>query len=1140
VEEFITPEYKVAVSEVLSNALHGQDTSSFEFPLFTKNGGRVDVLLNATPRRDANGDIKGVVGMGQDIIDRKKAEAETALMAEEMHNLIDTANAPIFGIDKEGRVNKWNKKSAELVGYTVDEVMGKDLVQEFISPEYRGAVKAVLDDAFAGLVTSAFEFSLFSKSGVPIELLLNANPRRDATGDIVGVVGVGQDMTEKRKAMETEVDLSKAKAANDAKSQFLANMSHEMRTPLNGVIGVNQLLLETLLDDEQRELAHMTKTSADSLLSLINDILDLTRVESGKLELEYFDFDVRNTVEDAIDSVIMKAVSKNIEVICAMDTRTPIRLRGDGDRLKQVVLNLLSNAIKFTPSGEVEVRTELESETATHHVMKFSVRDTGIGIPLHAQSKLFSRFSQVDSSTTRNYGGTGLGLAISKQLVELMSGTMGVTSTSGKGSTFWFRVVLEKARTLCEEVRQLPSTMCPMLVVSKNNSVRNMLTGYLEAWGADVSAAADESEAQIYLNARPAVTAILSLSLPEYTLDALQPFLDYITSSITIVRFWIIYCPINFVGKIRSLVAELAESFAAKDDTLAAHAARGIVIMSKPVRQAVLYDCLTQLHTDGYYRRESGEAGVDGINVTDEVRARHQLARTAPQSIAEVQGAADNVYERVVKCQLVRTSIQPIVEGAVSRGCHPKPWTSEITSYHILLVDDNSTSQVAMRRIILDAGMLCDVAGNGNEALVAIDRTSYDLVLMDLEMPEMDGSTATKLLRDRESELSLDRLPVIGISATTSDNFQACIVAGMDGCMQKPIRQAELLAIINTYLKPNEPDDQKHDDGLVDEFVSSMSTQLQIAPPVWHRPGNLAGADSSVAAQSIISHCKVEVPSFKVLVAEDSEANQMAIKRMLSKQGVDVTVVADGSLAVDLVVKQGERYDLAFFDICMPVMGGIEAMHQIRNSAIDMPIIAISASISSTELQRFYDEGFSMVSIKPLQVTACREILVKYGHILPLGPSKRASALQSPESSSATSSTYNSIPDGNSASSMLEEVVVASMDPAGRDTSVPNYLVLIVDDISTGQEICQRIIERECLDVHFAVNGVEAVQMAQQTPYAAILMDCNMPIKNGWQATSEIREWERTSGGHGGKRVPIIAVTANAMFGDRERCIDAG
>jgi len=559
----------------------------------------------------------------------------------------------------------------------------------------------------------------------------------------------------------------------------------------------------------------------------------------------------------------MKAASKGIEVICALDTRTPARVRGDGDRLRQVILNLLSNAIKFTQSGEVEVRSKLVSETATHHVLKVSVRDTGIGIPPDAQSKLFSRFSQVDSSTTRNYGGTGLGLAISKQLVELMSGIIGVTSTPGKGSIFWFNVTLERAETLCEEVRQLPSAMCPMLVISQNNSTRNMLTGYLQAWGADVSAAADGREAQIYLNCETVVTAIISLSLSEYDLATLKPILDFITASVTKVRFWIIHCPIGTAGKVRDFVAKMAESFAAKGEMLAAHAAQGVVVMPKPVRQGVLHDCLTQLHTDGVYQKEA----TSSVAETDEFRARRQ--------------------------EPARTAIQPVVDGEErrlestgSRGCHPKPWTSKRTSPHVLLVEDNSTSQEAMRRIILDAGMLCDVAGNGKEALVAIERASFDLVLMDFLMPVMDGSTATKLLREREAELSLHHLPVIGISATLGDE-RACLAAGMDGIIQKPCRQAEILTIVETFLRPN--DDEK------------QSTS----------------EDASNEISNVVSNVVIEAPAFNVLVAEDSAANQMAIKRMLSKHGAVVTVVADGHEAVDLIVKKGMRYNLAFFDINM-------------------------------------------------------------------------------------------------------------------------------------------------------------------------------------------------------------------------------
>jgi PAS domain S-box-containing protein len=197
------------VKGVLDDALQGRDTANFEFPLFTKSQERVDVLLNATTRRDGLRNIVGVVGVGQDITDRKKAEGELKRVAQDLRLLIDTANAPIFGIDKDGRVNEWNLKAAEIVGYSSDEVMGRDLVDDFITPEYKVAVKEVLDDALQGRDTSSFEFPLFTKKGGRVEVLLNATPRRDANGDITGAVGVGQDMTEKRKAMETEVDLSK-------------------------------------------------------------------------------------------------------------------------------------------------------------------------------------------------------------------------------------------------------------------------------------------------------------------------------------------------------------------------------------------------------------------------------------------------------------------------------------------------------------------------------------------------------------------------------------------------------------------------------------------------------------------------------------------------------------------------------------------------------------------------------------------------------------------------------------------------------------------------------------------------------------------------------------------------------------------
>ncbi|EKX46591.1 hypothetical protein GUITHDRAFT_45786, partial [Guillardia theta CCMP2712] len=457
VEKYITEEYREQVKMVLDNALEGEETANFEFPLFTNTGRRVDVLLNATTRRDVTGRPIGVIGVGQDITERKQVEEEKTRVAQELQTFIDTANAPIFGIDANGLVNEWNNKAAEITGYSKAEVLGRNLVEVYITQEFRPSVKKVLDDALLGKEKSNFEFPLFTKDKRRVEVLLNATTRRDVTGAIVGVIGVGQDITEMRRLMEQEALLFQAQAANDAKSQFLATMSHEMRTPLNVIMGMNDLILETSLLDEQRKFAEQIKSSSESLLVLINDILDLTKIEAGKLELVSVDFDLRQVIEDTVDSVASKALGKGLEICCYMSPNTPTVVNGDPDRLRQILLNLLSNGIKFTNSGQVYLLAEMEEETPTHQAFRFKVYDSGIGISEEGQKKLFNRFSQVDSSTTRTYGGTGLGLAISKQFAELMNGSMGVQSNLGKGSLFWFNAVFKKINTAVQPTFSLPS-----------------------------------------------------------------------------------------------------------------------------------------------------------------------------------------------------------------------------------------------------------------------------------------------------------------------------------------------------------------------------------------------------------------------------------------------------------------------------------------------------------------------------------------------------------------------------------------------------------------------------------------------------------------------------------------------------------
>ena len=445
-EDFIQPEDRASVVEVLDNALRGKETANFEFPLYTKSKERVEILLNAATRRDANNEIVGVVGVGQDITELNRGKAELGRVANDLKMLIESANAPILGVDTGGYINEWNKKAAELTGYTAQEMKGCQLVEAGpVKEEFKASVRQVLTHAMNGIDSTNFELPLYARNGQRVELSLNATTRHSAKGEVVGVVMVGQDITGKKDVEKAQIAAAKARAASDAKGTFMASMSHEMRTPLNGVLGMLQLALELDLPPKGLKYAQNAMMSAQHLMNLVNDILDISKIEAGKLELEQRVFNVHDVLHAAVEIVKVNALNKRVRIEIEIDVSLPVFVVGDQQRLRQVLLNLLFNAVKFTPQGRIVVTAARQAEFANHLRLQMAVEDTGIGIREEDIRHLFGLFSKIRDKRVENPLGVGLGLAICKQLVELMRGQIHVVSEYGRGTKFFFNVLVGKA-----------------------------------------------------------------------------------------------------------------------------------------------------------------------------------------------------------------------------------------------------------------------------------------------------------------------------------------------------------------------------------------------------------------------------------------------------------------------------------------------------------------------------------------------------------------------------------------------------------------------------------------------------------------------------------------------------------------------
>jgi len=435
IDTCIASEFRGVMTDMVQKTLKGTETGNFECSLVGKCGHRIDILLNTSPWLGEDDSIVGMLGVGQDITSMKAAEKNHRCRITENKNLIDGANAPIFGVDANGMVTEWNQMAERLSGYAKDEVLGKHLVDTYITPEYQQCVRTVFEDALMGTEVANFEFPLFSKDQQRVEILLNASSRRDANGTIVGVLGVGQDITG-MKVAEKERD--------QAKSDYLAFICHELRNPLNGINGLVDLCLhgesvepETIQahQDEQLDLIKGIKTSVDLMKKVVDDVLDFSKLQANSMELETIDFDIHRAIRDC--EHMLRTTNSRVTFIIDIDADVPRFVNGDPTRYCQVVLNLLSNAMKFTLKGSVtlSVRHQITSDGVLIYT---SIIDSGIGMDSSYMGVLFQPYSQEKASNTRQYGGTGLGLPICKSIVERMGGTITVQSELHRGSTFTF------------------------------------------------------------------------------------------------------------------------------------------------------------------------------------------------------------------------------------------------------------------------------------------------------------------------------------------------------------------------------------------------------------------------------------------------------------------------------------------------------------------------------------------------------------------------------------------------------------------------------------------------------------------------------------------------------------------------------
>jgi PAS domain S-box-containing protein len=669
---------------------------------------------------------------------------------ERLSNVIEGTHAGTWEWNVQTGEIRINKICAEIIGYSIDELANLDYrtMVNLMHPDDRKRSGEIIEAHFKGetpfyvneyrmqhkdghwvWIQVRGRVMTLTSDGKPLMMFgthMNITPIKEVEEALVETNELLVEATNQAEKMADE-----AKQATIAKSEFLANMSHEIRTPMNGVIGMIELLLTARLTEEQNEYLKIIQNSGNALLAIVNDILDYSKIEAGRLDLETIDFNLRRLTDEVNDLMALRAQEKGLEYLSVIKADVPLFLIGDPVRLRQILINLVGNSIKFTEQGEVLIDISLMSENETDATIRFSVIDTGIGIPIDTQTRIFESFSQADGSTTRKYGGTGLGLAISRQLVKMMNGEIGVESEPGKGSTFWFYAVFKKQQG-CTEVKQIMQEEIRkkrILIIDNNSTSREILRTYLKSWGCRVEEVSNGSSALEELGAAAGKDlyniAIINMNMPEMNGEELAQ-------------------KIREKEEFKDIFLIMLSALNQRHDTFAIDKFGFTAYLNKPVKKMQLYNCLCAV---------SGEQGQE---ISEQVKGRKQDLHISAER------------KRLAK---------------------------------ILLAEDDTTNQKVAKGILEKLGYSLDIVRNGKEAINALKKVPYDLVLMDCQMPEMDGYEATGIIRNPDSGVINNSIPVIAMTAhAMAGDRERSLAAGMDDYVTKPIRMDSMSAVLNKWL----------------------------------------------------------------------------------------------------------------------------------------------------------------------------------------------------------------------------------------------------------------------------------------------------------------------------------------------------